>query len=91
MLGNCPGAILALALSRLGATVVPLDPTTGVRDLTLFWNMLRCGRFYPPGRVVAMTAVEPSADRADAQDTRFQAKKAVPTAKAHCCSDLPSR
>jgi len=37
MLGNVPDfAILALALSRLGATVVPLDPTTGVRDLTLF-------------------------------------------------------
>mgnify|MGYP001501926523 CR=1 FL=1 len=37
MLGNVPDfAILALALSKLGATVVPLDPTTGVRDLTLF-------------------------------------------------------
>ena len=30
MLGNVPDfAILALALSKLGATVVPLDPTTG--------------------------------------------------------------
>ncbi|MFO0575450.1 MAG: class I adenylate-forming enzyme family protein [Polyangia bacterium] len=37
MLGNVPDfAILALAISKLGATVVPLDPTTGVRDLTLF-------------------------------------------------------
>ncbi len=37
MLGNVPDfAILALALSKLGSTVVPLDPTTGVRDLTLF-------------------------------------------------------
>lgn len=37
MLGNVPDfAILALALSKIGATVVPLDPTTGVRDLTLF-------------------------------------------------------
>jgi long-chain acyl-CoA synthetase len=37
MLGNVPDfAILALALSKLGATVVPLDPTTGVRDLNLF-------------------------------------------------------
>ena len=36
MLGNVPDfAILALALSKLGATVVPLDPTTGVRDLNL--------------------------------------------------------
>jgi long-chain acyl-CoA synthetase len=36
MLGNVPDfAILALALSKLGATVVPLDPTTSARDLTL--------------------------------------------------------
>jgi long-chain acyl-CoA synthetase len=36
MLGNVPDfAILALALSKLGATVVPLDPTTGTRDLSL--------------------------------------------------------
>ena len=34
MLGNVPDfAILTLALSKLGATVVPLDPTTGARDL----------------------------------------------------------
>ncbi len=36
MLGNVPDfAILTLALSKLGATVVPLDPTTGTRDLGL--------------------------------------------------------
>src|SRR5215831_11305896 len=36
MLGNVPDfAILALALSKIGATVVPLDPTTGNRDLSL--------------------------------------------------------
>jgi long-chain acyl-CoA synthetase len=36
MLGNVPDfATLALALSKLGATVVPLDPTTGARDLAL--------------------------------------------------------
>src|ERR1700755_436284 len=36
MLGNVPDfAILALALSKLGATVVPLDPTTGAPDLSL--------------------------------------------------------
>ena len=36
MLGNVPDfAILTLALSKLGATVVPLDPTTGTRDLAL--------------------------------------------------------
>jgi long-chain acyl-CoA synthetase len=36
MLGNVPDfAILTLALSKIGATVVPLDPTTGTRDLTL--------------------------------------------------------
>src|SRR3954447_16912299 len=36
MLGNVPDfAILALALSKVGATVVPLDPTTGTRDLSV--------------------------------------------------------
>jgi long-chain acyl-CoA synthetase len=36
MLGNVPDfAILTLALSKVGATVVPLDPTTGARDLGL--------------------------------------------------------
>jgi long-chain acyl-CoA synthetase len=36
MLGNVPDfAILSLALSKIGATVVPLDPTTGTRDLAL--------------------------------------------------------
>jgi long-chain acyl-CoA synthetase len=36
MLGNVPDfAILALALAKLGATVVPLDPTTSARDLAL--------------------------------------------------------
>jgi len=39
MLGNVPDfAILALALSKLGATVVPLDPTTGTRDLSLIMD-----------------------------------------------------
>lgn len=36
MLGNVPDfAILTLALAKVGATVVPLDPTTGARDLSL--------------------------------------------------------
>ncbi|MCA9676214.1 MAG: acyl--CoA ligase, partial [Myxococcales bacterium] len=36
MLGNVPDfVILALALSRLGATIVPIDPTTGSRELEL--------------------------------------------------------
>src|SRR5580692_11433922 len=36
MLGNVPDfAILALALSKVGATVVPFDPTTSARDLAL--------------------------------------------------------
>jgi long-chain acyl-CoA synthetase len=36
MLGNVPDfAILTLALAKVGATVVPLDPTTGTRDLSL--------------------------------------------------------
>jgi acyl-CoA synthetase (AMP-forming)/AMP-acid ligase II len=39
MLGNVPDfAILALALSKLRATVVPLDPTTGGRDLALIMD-----------------------------------------------------
>ncbi len=36
MLGNVPDlVILALALSKLGAAVVPIDPTTGSRELEL--------------------------------------------------------
>src|SRR3954447_10840686 len=36
MLGNVPDfVILALALSKVGAVVVPLDPTTGNRELEL--------------------------------------------------------
>ncbi|MBC8132250.1 MAG: acyl--CoA ligase, partial [Deltaproteobacteria bacterium] len=36
MLGNVPDfVILALALSKIGAVVVPLDPTTGVRELEM--------------------------------------------------------
>lgn len=36
MLGNVPDfAILSLALSKIGAAVVPIDPTTGTRELEL--------------------------------------------------------
>src|SRR6476646_8923800 len=36
MLGNVPDfVILALALSKIGAVVVPLDPTTGNRELEM--------------------------------------------------------
>jgi len=36
MLGNVPDfVILALALSRLGCVVIPIDPTTGARELEL--------------------------------------------------------
>jgi len=36
MLGNVPDfVILALALSKLGVTIVPIDPTTGARELEL--------------------------------------------------------
>jgi acyl-CoA synthetase (AMP-forming)/AMP-acid ligase II len=36
MLGNVPDfVILSLALSKIGAVVVPLDPTTGVRELEM--------------------------------------------------------
>src|SRR5687768_425994 len=40
MLGNVPDfVILALALSKLDVTVVPIDPTTGARELEL---MMAC-------------------------------------------------
>ena len=36
MLGNVPDfVILGLALSKLGAVVIPIDPTTGTRELEL--------------------------------------------------------
>src|SRR5207237_9444035 len=36
MLGNVPDfVILTLAVAKLGAVVVPLDPTTGARDLEM--------------------------------------------------------
>src|SRR4051794_4639135 len=36
MLGNVPDfVILALAVSKIGAVVVPLDPTTGARELEM--------------------------------------------------------
>src|SRR5438309_2742710 len=57
MLGNVPDfAILALALSKLGATVVPLDPTTSARDLTLILDAapLRALITRPRGGVDAM-------------------------------------
>jgi len=39
MLGNVPDfVILALALSRLKATIVPIDPTTGARELELIMS-----------------------------------------------------
>src|SRR5579883_3159451 len=57
MLGNVPDfAILALALSKLGATVVPLDPTTSARDLALILDAapLRALITRPRGGVDAM-------------------------------------
>ncbi len=40
MLGNVPDfAILALAISRLGAVLVPLDPTTGSRELEMIFDV----------------------------------------------------
>jgi long-chain acyl-CoA synthetase len=57
MLGNVPDfAILALALDKLGATVVPLDPTTSARDLTLILDAapLRALITRPRGGVDAM-------------------------------------
>lgn len=40
MLGNVPDfAILALAISRLGGILVPLDPTTGARELEMIFDV----------------------------------------------------
>ena len=41
MLGNVPDfLVLTLALSKLNATLVPIDPTTGVRELQMFLSVL---------------------------------------------------
>jgi long-chain acyl-CoA synthetase len=64
MLGNVPDfAILALALSKLGATVVPLDPTTGQRDLGLIMDTapLRALITRPRGGVETQQQAPPSA------------------------------
>ena len=64
MLGNVPDfAILALALSKLGATVVPLDPTTGQRDLGLIMDTapLRALITRPRGGVETQQPAPPSA------------------------------
>ncbi len=63
MLGNVPDfAILALALSKLGATVVPLDPTTGQRDLGLIMDAapLRALITRPRGGVETQQPAPPS-------------------------------
>jgi long-chain acyl-CoA synthetase len=64
MLGNVPDfAILTLALSKIGATVVPLDPTTGSRDLSLILDHapLRALITRPRGGVDGPTASAPEA------------------------------
>ncbi len=64
MLGNVPDfAILALALSKVGATVVPLDPTTGTRDLGLIMDTapLRALITRPRGGVETQQPAPPSA------------------------------
>jgi long-chain acyl-CoA synthetase len=64
MLGNVPDfAILALALSKVGATVVPLDPTTGQRDLGLIMDTapLRALITRPRGGVETQQPAPPSA------------------------------
>ncbi len=61
MLGNVPDfATLALAISKLGATVVPLDPTTGMRDLALIMDAapLRALITRPRGGVDTSVPVE---------------------------------
>jgi long-chain acyl-CoA synthetase len=64
MLGNVPDfAILALALSKVGATVVPLDPTTGQRDLGLIMDTapVRALITRPRGGVETQQPAPPSA------------------------------
>src|SRR5258708_14792344 len=63
MLGNVPDfAILSLALSKLAATVVPLDPTTGVRDLSAIMDEapLRALITRPRGGVETQQPTPPS-------------------------------
>jgi len=64
MLGNVPDfAILALALSKVGAVVVPLDPTTGTRDLGLIMDSapVRALITRPRGGVETQQPAPPSA------------------------------
>src|SRR4051812_1605911 len=64
MLGNVPDfAILALALSKVGAVVVPLDPTTGTRDLGLIMDTapVRALITRPRGGVETQQPAPPSA------------------------------
>lgn len=63
MLGNVPDfAILALALAKVGATVVPLDPTTGQRDLGIIMDTapLRALITRPRGGVETQQQAPPS-------------------------------
>ena len=74
MLGNVPDfVILALALSKLEAAVVPIDPTTGARELELMLSAapLRALVTRPRGSEGSITAtgataapVSPTAPRA---------------------------
>jgi len=64
MLGNVPDfAILALALSKIGSVVVPLDPTTGQRDLGLIMDTapVRALITRPRGGVETQQPAPPSA------------------------------
>ena len=72
MLGNVPDfAILTLALSRLGVTVVPIDPTTGSRELELALDAvpLRALITRPRGSDQTMP-LDPAARRAQVEDDR---------------------
>jgi long-chain acyl-CoA synthetase len=75
MLGNVPDfTILTLALSRVGATVVPIDPTTGPRDLAVLVEHAqlralitrpRGGLDAAPGEAAEAAAPEPEPDPFD--------------------------
>jgi long-chain acyl-CoA synthetase len=74
MLGNVPDfAILTLAVSKLGATVVPLDPTTGARELSLIMEHapIRALITRPRGGIEAsLHAPLPKESRGEALESR---------------------
>jgi acyl-CoA synthetase (AMP-forming)/AMP-acid ligase II len=98
MLGNVPDfAILTLALSKIGATVVPLDPTTGARDLSLILEHapLRALITRPRGGVDGPTASAPEAHEKKAGrevlESRRRLQGTLLTCSIYKQSDAPGK